>query len=90
LESEEQFNLVSVINNPDSQSNLAEVLASLYDRISLAQLLEYFYSKAAGENIHSPSTMLDNETMGLIQQSLGLVGWGRFVIDRQGRDMCMG
>jgi hypothetical protein len=73
LELYEQLNLVSVINNPDAQMNLAAVLASLYDRISLSQLLEYFYSKASGENISSPSALLDNETLGLIQKSLKMV-----------------
>lgn len=73
LELYEQLNLVSVINNPDAQMNLASVLASLYDRISLSQLLEYFYSKATGDDISSPSALLDTETMGLIQRSLTMV-----------------
>lgn len=73
FESDQQLNLVSVINNPDSHIDLAALLVALYDRISLSQLLQYFYSKATGETFKTPSTLLDNETMGLIQKSLHMV-----------------
>lgn len=68
-----ELNLISVINNPDSQIDLAALLVALYDRISLSQLLQYFYSKATGESFKTPSTLLDSETMGLIQESLQMV-----------------
>ena len=62
--------MVSVINDPDQRADLVTLLTTLYDRLSLSQIIEYFYSQKNSLDIQNHFTSLDPQTILLIQETL--------------------